>query len=184
VGDLVQITKVSFEKDKLILEINHGMHGKEKWYQHIQVGGSVGMSQVGRPQDTNAPAGTYIALDFGQPIPVMKADAIKKMLAPILDFEKHSAAETYFDTLPAPIKKAITDKTAIVGMNRDQVLLAMGHPIRKIREENKDGDETEDWIYGEAPGKITFVTFDGSKVIRVKEDYAGLGGSTAGPKVP
>ena len=37
----------------------------------------------------------------------------------------------------------------------------------------KDGVETEDWIYGKPPGKITFVTFAGSKVIAVKETYAG-----------
>jgi len=30
-------------------------------------------------------------------------------------------------------------------------------------------------VYGTAPGKITFVTFNGDKVIKVKEQYAGLG---------
>ncbi len=102
---------------------------------------------------------------------------MKKLLAPILDFEKHSATEHYIETLPAPIKQAITDKKAIEGMDRDQVLLAMGTPRRKVRE-SKDGVDTEDWIYGEPPGKITFVTFTGAKVTRVKEAYAGLGGST------
>jgi len=41
--------------------------------------------------------------------------------------------------------------------------------------ETKDGVETEDWIYGVPPGKIVFVTFNGNKVIKVKETYAGLG---------
>ena len=31
---------------------------------------------------------------------MVKATEIKKMLAPILDFEKHSATEHYVETLP------------------------------------------------------------------------------------
>ncbi len=50
------------------------------------------------------------------------------MLAPIFDFEKHSAAEQYMDKLPEPIKKAIKDQRAITGMDKDQVLLALGKP--------------------------------------------------------
>ena len=100
------------------------------------------------------------------------------MLAPILDFEKRSATETYIETLPPEIKQAITEKKAIVGMDRDQVLMAIGRPQRKSRE-LKDGVELEDWIYGEPPGRMTFVTLAGSKVVKVKETYAGLGGTTA-----
>ena len=59
-------------------------------------------------------------------------------------------------------------------MDREQVRLALGQWTRKERE-TKDGMELEDWIYGTPPGKITFVTFNGEKVIKVKEDYAGLG---------
>jgi len=64
------------------------------------------------------------------------------------------------------------------------VLMAMGHPLRKYRE-TKDGVDLEDWIYGEAPGKITFVTFSlsNSKVVKVKEEYAGLGSETAPQQV-
>jgi hypothetical protein len=47
-----------------------------------------------------------------------------------------------------------------------------------------DGLETEDWIYGYPPGKITFVTFANSKVIKVKDSYAGLGGQTGPPLKP
>ncbi len=62
-------------------------------------------------------------------------------------------------------------------------MLAIGKPRQKERNVTEDGTETEDWIYGEPPGKITFVTFTGSKVTRVKEDYADIGGSTAPPLV-
>jgi hypothetical protein len=34
-------------------------------------------------------------------------------------------------------------------------------------------------MYGQAPGKVTFVTFQGNKVVKVKEQYAGLGSTTA-----
>ena len=48
------------------------------------------------------------------------------MLQPVLDFEKSSVTENYVDTLPEPIKEAVKAKKAIEGMNRDQVLLAVG----------------------------------------------------------
>src|ERR1700674_5685289 len=37
-GDLIQITKIDIEDDKLVLEINGGMKGKGKWHDHVQIG--------------------------------------------------------------------------------------------------------------------------------------------------
>jgi hypothetical protein len=105
---------------------------------------------------------------------------VKKLLAPVMDFEKRSATELYADTLPPEVQQAIKDKRALEGMDRDQVLLALGRPVNKTRE-TKDGLELEDWIYGRPPGRITFVTFNGNKVIKVKESYAGLGAEAAAP---
>jgi hypothetical protein len=68
----------------------------------------------------------------------------------------------------------VEEKKAVEGMDREQVLLAMGRPNHKSRE-TKDGLEVEDWVYGQPPGRIVFVTFSGDKVIQVKEAYAGLG---------
>ena len=68
-------------------------------------------------------------------------------------------------------------------MDRDQVLLSVGKPRHKERNVISDGTEMEDWIYGDPPGKITFVTFAGSKVTGIKEAYADIGGSTAPPLV-
>jgi hypothetical protein len=109
---------------------------------------------------------------------------IRQMLAPIFDFEKHSAAEQYMDKLPEPVKKAIKEQRVIQGMDRDQVLLALGKPRNKSRETNQDGDELEDWVYGEPPGKMTFVRFNEGKVVKVEESYANLGGTTAPPLPP
>ena len=183
VGDLVQVTRISIENDKIILEINGGMKGKGHWYDHVQVGMGNATQSVGTGQNSNAPSGTTLALLFNKPIPPLRSADVKKMLAPVLDFEKATATENYVEKLPEPIQKAIKQNKAIEGMDHDQVLLALGKPRHKERG-NKDGVESEDWIYGEPPGKITFVTFNGSKVVKVKEAYADVGGSTAAPLPP
>src|SRR5205823_12623179 len=113
------------------------------------------------------PSGTNMALLFDKRVPPLKAAELKKLLAPILDFEKHSATKNYVETLPAPVQEAIKQKKAIEGMDKDQVLLALGKPRHKERATDKEGNEIEDWIFGEPPGIITFVTFNGSKVAKV-----------------
>jgi len=173
-GDLVEITKLIIESDRLVLEINGGYKGGRKWYSGMQVQGPLGGTTPIGNSDSNAPGGTSIAVLFHKPLEPIKSDAVKKILSPVIDFDKHTVTELYVDTLPPEVKKAITEKRVTEGMNRDQVLMAMGHPVYKSRE-TKDGIETEDWVYGAAPGKITFVTFEGDKVIKVKVDYAGLG---------
>jgi sulfur carrier protein ThiS len=183
VGDLVQITKLTIEGDKILFEINGGMKGKGSWKDHIQVGMGNSTRPISTQQNSNAPGGTNIALRFNQPIPPVKAADIKKMLAPVLDFEKETATENYVEKLPEPVQKAIKENKAIEGMDREMVVLALGKPRHKERSVDKDGTETEDWIYGDPPGKITFVTFANSKVIKIKEAYADVGGSTA-PSLP
>jgi hypothetical protein len=178
VGDLVQVTHVDIDKDSIILEINGGMKSKGSWKDHVQVGIGGGIAPISNGQKTNAPNGTTVALRFGGPIGEVTSAEVKKILAPVLDFDKHSPTEQYVDTLPPEIKKAIEDKKPIEGMDRDQVILALGRPVRKSRE-TKDGVDYEDWIYGQPPGRVMFVTFGGAKVVRVKETYAGLGGTIA-----
>jgi hypothetical protein len=138
---------------------------------------------VGRNQNQTAANGTFVAIVFPSSVPSLKTADIRQMLTPIFDFEKHSAAEQYVDTLPEPMKKAIKEQRAIAGMNKDQVLLALGKPRNKSRENSPDGDELEDWIYGDPPGKMTFVRFDEGKVVKVSESYANIGGTTM-PSLP
>jgi hypothetical protein len=78
------------------------------------------------------------------------------------------------------MQKAIRERRVLVGMDHEQVVLAMGRPDHKSRE-TKDGVEQEDWVYGEAPGKFVFVTFQGDKATAVKEEYAGLGTELSEP---
>ncbi len=181
-GDLVQITKIDLDADRIVLEINHGMKGGSKWYQHIEIGMGTTTAPVAQG-DSNAPSGTSVAILFHKSLEPIKSAEIKKMLAPIFDFERRSATEIYADTLPPEVKQAIKEKRVTVGMDREQVLLAMGQPQHKERQV-KDGEELEDWVFGTPPGRITFVTFNGSKVIQVKEAYAGLGTEVADPPVP
>jgi hypothetical protein len=173
-GDLVQITKVDIGEDKLILQINGGFKGGRKWYQGVQIGMGGSTAPVSTNTDSNAPGGTSIEILFHKPLEPMKAAEIKKMLAPVLDFEKHSATQLYSESLPPETQAAIKEKRVLVGMDHEQVRMALGQPQHKSRE-TKDGLEVEDWVYGTPPGKITFITFSGDKVIKVKDAYAGLG---------
>jgi hypothetical protein len=174
-GDTVQVTKVDLFDDHIIMQINGGFAGGRKWYQGVQVSGGVNQSvPLSNTNDSNAPGGTSIVVQFHKTIDGMKALEIKKLLAPVLDFDRHSVTEIYAETLPPEVRQAIKDKHVVVGMDREQVRMALGQPVHKERT-TKDGDDLEDWVYGTPPGKIVFVTFSGEKVIKVKEDYAGLG---------
>jgi hypothetical protein len=122
--------------------------------------------------------GTAIVIRFKDSIGDITSSQLKKLLAPVLDFEKHSAAENYIDTLPPETQQAIKEKKAIEGMDPEAVILALGRPLRKTRE-TKDDNEQETWQYGDPPGRVIFVTFASLKVIRVRDTYAQMGGSVA-----
>ncbi len=180
-GDQVQITNVQIESNRILLEINGGTRSGH-WYDHVQVG----MGGSNAPMTTNRNGqtvanGSHLALLFPGPVPSLKAAEIRQMLSPIFDFEKHSASEQYVDKLPEPIKKAIKEQRAVEGMDHDQVLLALGKPRNKSRETNAEGDAIEDWIYGDPPGKMTFVRFNEGKVVKIEDSYANIGGTTAPP---
>jgi hypothetical protein len=180
-GDQVQVTKVEIESDRIVFEINGGLRTRGKWHERVE-GGVGGGGRQQRPLSRNLTLafGTTIALHFPGRVPPVKPAEVKGMLKGVLDFDKRSATDNYFESMPKEIQEAIKANRAEVGMTRDQVLMAVGHPRDRIRE-TKDGEEFEDWIYGLPPGKITFVTFNGGKVVKVKDAFAGLGGSTAPP---
>jgi hypothetical protein len=180
VGDLVQVTKLELEDDRIVFQLNGGAKGGRKWYERIEVGTGTRTTPIGGGSYSAAPGGTTLALVFRERISPLTSAEVKKMLAPVLDFNRRSPTEQYFEKLPEPVKQAIKEKKAVDGMDREQVVLALGKPDRKVRE-TVDEVELEDWIYGTPPGRIVFVTFEGEKVIRVKEAYAGLGGSVAPP---
>jgi hypothetical protein len=177
-GDMVQVTKVVVDDDAITLQLNNGLK-KGSWRDKVQI--SMGGVTPGQsnPQAANQPNnGTAIVIKFKDSIGDITSARLKKLLAPVLDFEKHSASEQYVDTLPPETQQAIKDKKAIEGMDQEAVVMALGRPLRKTRE-TKDDTELETWQFGEPPGRVTFVTFSGSKVIRVRDTYAQMGGSVA-----
>jgi hypothetical protein len=177
VGELVTVTKVEIKDDRVELELNNGLKSGRTWRDRVQVGVGNSTAPISR-SDARASAGSNIAVVFAAKVTTLEVADVKRILSAVLDFDKRTVTENYMENIPAPIRKAIQDKRVIEGMDREQVLAAVGRPLRKERQ-TVDGTDLEDWMYGRAPGKLTFVTFEGNKVVKVKELYAGLGGSTA-----
>jgi len=169
-GDTVQITGMEIRSQQILIQINGG--GKKHFHlrDHLQVG--IGNMSTEEPvyATRSEPAGATLVLEYGRAVPDMSPDDLKRDLAVFLDFSKqHSAAVNWVETLPPQFQQAIKDHQAIVGMDSEMVMAAMGRPDHKVRERDPDGKETEDWIYGTPPAKTTFVTFAGDNVVRVKE---------------
>ena len=183
-GDQLQITRVEIQSNRILLEINGGGDKSGHWYDHLEVGMGGSTNPVSRGQNGQPINGSHLVLAFPGSVPSIKSAEIRQMLAPLFDFEKHSATEQYVEKLPEPVKKAIKEQHAIEGMDRDQVLLALGKPKNKSRETTQQGEEIEDWVYGDPPGKMTFVKFSDGKVAKVEESYANVGGTTAPPLPP
>ncbi len=167
-GDEARITKVEIKEDRIRLEINGGPVKKQKWYQRIEVGSSVGSSAPVAPNDQNAnPRGTYVDLVFDHYVPDYTPQKFKELLRPVLDFDAKSAVEAYLDSVPPKVKEAIQNHQVLVGMNREMLIYSKGRPPKKIRE--KDGEtEYEEWIYGEPPQDVDFVRMVGDEVVRVE----------------
>jgi len=174
-GDTVQITRIEFRDTEIVLDINGGTREHKRWRDRIQIGVAGAPGPTVRVENPNAPqgfqrAGSILVLDFGRPLPDMTPDEFKQLVSPFLDFSKQrSASVQWVETLPPEFQQAIKEKRAVVGMERDMVIAALGRPERKVRERDPDGRETEDWIYGQPPGKTVFVKFAGEKVIAVRE---------------
>lgn len=173
-GDTVQITSIEFRGDQIVLRINGG--GKKHFHlrDHLQIGvGSMSTAPSAESQQSYAQQqlpGATLVLDYGRSLPDMSPDDLKRDLSVLLDFShQHSATVNWIDTLAPQFQQAIKDERAVVGMDSEMVLAAMGRPEHKVRERDAEGRDTEDWIYGTPPSKTTFVTFEGNTVIRVKE---------------
>jgi hypothetical protein len=115
-------------------------------------------------------AGSTLYLEFGKAIPDLSPEELRQVLSPFLDFSRQrSASVLWIDTLPPDIRKAIQERTARVGMDREMVVAAIGKPGHKVRERDNEGNEIEDWIYGTPPDRTVFVRFTGDKVTSIKQ---------------
>ena len=172
-GDTVQVTRLEFREREIVVDLNGGSGHHFRLKDHLQVaigGAPTTTTTVSSPTETGQPIGVTLVLDYGKPLPDMGPDDLKHDLSQVLDFkDQKSATVNWVDTLPPEYKKAIQENRAVVGMDHDMVIAALGRPDHKVRERTEQGEETEDWIYGDPPSKTVFVTFLGDKVIRVKE---------------
>ena len=176
-GDQVQITKLEFRDHTIIVDVNGGGKGKKHFLDHLQIsaGGVPTMRSSSEAQEKGPPgiqpgAGSTLFLEFGKAIPDLSPQELKQLLSPFLDFGKQrSASVQWADTLPPDIKKAIQERIAKVGMDREMVVAAVGKPGHKVRERDTDGNEIEDWIYGTPPDRTVFIRFTGDKVTSIKQ---------------
>jgi hypothetical protein len=171
-GDQVQVTAIEFHDREIVVDVNGGGRQHTRWRDriHLEVAGAptARMDQTG--SQGLQKAGTTIYLEFDQKLPELTPEQIKQFLSAFLDFAKQrSAAVQWVETLPPEVQNAIKEKRALVGMDQEMVVAALGRPDKKVRERDDDGLETEDWIYGHPPGRTVFVKFAGEKVITVKQ---------------
>jgi hypothetical protein len=180
-GDNAQITRLEFHEKTIVVDVNGGGRPKKSWKDHIQFGMGGAGTPVGQPtttatNDNQGPPGLApgmggtIFIQFPKNVPDLTPDELKKILEPFLDFSKERSASVHWiDTLPPEMKKAITDRRPALGMDREEVVAAIGKPDRKVRERDANGYDTEDWIYGHPPDKTIFVRFIGEKVTAIKQ---------------
>lgn len=176
-GDKVQITKLDFHDHQIIVDLNGGGRGKKRLRDrfHIEVSGMPTSQATSDQQEKGPPGlqpgmGSTIYLDFSKPVPDLSPNDLKQLLTPFLDFSRErSASVQWVDTLPPEFKKAIQERRPVVGMDREQVVAAIGKPDHKIRERDQEGNDIEDWIYGQPPSKTVFVRFNGDHVTNIKQ---------------
>ena len=179
IGDSAQITKLEFHDHSIAVDVNGGGRGKKHWRDHIQIGmgGTIPTTRTTTTQDQdNGPPGmqpgmgSTIFLEFTKTVPDLTPDELKKLLSPFLDFAKQRSASVHWvDTLPPEMKKAIQERRPTVGMDREEVVAAIGKPEHKVRERDSEGNDIEDWIYGQPPSKTDFVRFMGDRVTSIKQ---------------
>ena len=180
IGDSTQITKLEFRDHSIVVDVNGGGRGKKRWRDHIQIGmgGSIPTARTTTttPDQENGPPGmqpgmgSTIFLEFTKAVPDLTPEELKQILSPFLDFAKQrSASVQWVDTLPPEMKKAIQERRPSVGMDREEVVAAIGKPEHKVRERDSDGNEIEDWIYGQPPSKTIFIRFMGERVTSIKQ---------------
>ena len=176
-GDNVQITGLEFRTHQIVVDLNGGGRGKHHWRDHLQIsmGGAYPTMQSASSQETGPPGlqpgmGSTIFLEWNKFVPDMTPDELKKILSPFLSFQnERSASVQWIDTLPPEMKKAIQERRPLVGMDREEVIAAMGKPDHKVRERDSEGNDIEDWIYGQPPSKTVFVRFTGDHVTKIEQ---------------
>ncbi len=165
VGQVVTITAIEFDDDKIEVELDGGGKNKRSFFDRLEVG--VG-NTTRRVSDSTANAkGSKITLNFDDKAPDgLTPDDLRAYLAPVLDFEKQNFMDSGIESLPDEYQEAVIANEARIGMDRSTVLMAKGRPDDKVWE-TVSGVEREDWIYYQRGLGADFITFEGDIVIRI-----------------
>lgn len=168
-GDRVEISRLEFHPDRIVVDFNGGPYAKHRFLSHISLN-NMQLAQQG-PLAT----GCRVTLIFEGGVPEVTASEVKALLDPIVDFKAKTSVEAYADTLPPKVRDAVDAHEVLVGMNRRMVLASLGEPRTKHREHSGTDEATgyEEWIYGEVPKPIQFIRFQHDRVIRL--EIAALG---------
>src|SRR5436309_6171189 len=161
-GKVVTVTDISFDDNKINLELDGGGKNKKSFLDRIQVGIGTGntTTPVGRDDKTAKAKGSKIVIRFEKKVPPdLKPDQLKETLKPLLDFNKHNFMKTGIDALPPEFQEAVKAKEARIGMDRSTVIMALGRPDNKFRE-TKNGVYTEQWLYNQRGLRALFITFE------------------------
>jgi hypothetical protein len=170
-GERVKITAVRFEHNGVLFEINGGPVKRKSWRDRVNIDMG-GIDPRAQAQPTNADvlnnsAGSFVFLELKEDTALTTAQ-MKDLLAPVLDFKALNAAEAFQKSLPPKLAEAIKNHHALVGMDKEMVLYAMGRPPRRVRE-TKDGKEVEEWIYGAPPQDVEFIRFVDDKAVSIED---------------
>lgn len=168
-GDRVEVSKLEFKADRIVIDLNGGPYAKHRFLSHIS------LNNMAIAQEGPIATGCRITLLFEGGIPEVTAAEVKALLDPVIDFKAKSSAEAYADTLPPRVREAVDSHEILVGMTRRMVLASLGAPRSKHREHtgSDDSEYYEEWIYGEPPQPTQFVRFKHERVVRL--EIAALG---------
>jgi hypothetical protein len=167
-GMPVEITDIKFRSGRILFAINGGGKAGGHWYDHLQIGMGPDPAPIVSNQSTTPSNGSYITLALPKKHQMPTVGQVEQLLSQALDFHRESPTVLYSPTTPPEFKKAIKNHKVMVGMDRDAVLSAKGAPDQKIRKDNADGSEEEDWIYGQPPHVLFVIMTDGT-VTKVKQ---------------
>ena len=171
-GERVEISALKFGPDRIVLDLNGGPYAKHRFLSHVSID-NMQLAQQGPPA-----TGCRVTLVFEGGVPEVTAAQVKALLDPVIDFNAHTAAEAYVNTLSPRVREAVQAHQVLVGMDRRMVLAAVGEPHDKHREHQGDlhngGMQVyEEWIYGTPPEATQFVRFVEDHVVRL--EIAALG---------
>ena len=170
-GQVVTITDLTFDDRQITVVLDGGGKNKKSILDRIQVG--VGTGNTGTVPVRDDPAlnakGSKVVLHFAKKVPPeLTPDQLRQLLDPVLDFNKHTFAKTGIDALPPEFQEAVKNKEAKIGMDRATVLLALGRPNQRFRDDPSD-PSSEQWMYTLRGLRHIFVKFENNIVVQVKQ---------------